>query len=810
MTDTSLMFRFLGTASHALRATGALGDGFAIVPDRAEEAIRKASGEVDKGAARWKRGFAAVGALAGTALATAAAIGIRGVYQQGQDRALIQAQLGITPKEAGDLGKAGGKAYARGFGDSAGANMQVARTAIQSGLVALGDTTAVGDAIVAAQTLAKTYEVDVSDSVRAAAQLVKTGLAKDSKEAFDLLYVTLRNTGDMAGDLTDTVAEYSTKFRDLGFTGAQSLGLLQQASLAGARDLDVVADAMKELQLRVQDGSVKAAGGFKMLGLDAKNLSTQMALGGQSAAAATDLMLDRLRGIKDPVQQNAAALALFATKFEDLGKATFALDPSAAISDMGDVTGAVQQAADTLSAARPASERFQASLQVGLTNAMSAALPLMDGITTQMGKHNQVVKTAVPILLGAAAAVAAVSAATRVWAAVETTMVGVKGVATAAQWAWNAALWGFPLVWIVAAVLAVIGVIVLIATKTTWFQTAWKFAWGGIKTAAHAVASWFTGTLVPAVTGAWDRITGAVSAVLGWFQALPGRVVGFLQALPGLLWSLFSNAMTMAAYAIGSGLGWLLAQFLAAPMRIWTALQTLGGLLWGAFTWAMGLARDAAVAGIGWLWQQFLAAPGRLLAAVQALPGMLSGWASSAWRFALNATVAGVGWVINQARQLPGRIVGALSSLGSMLWNAGVSAFQGLVNGIQSLAGRLQSLARDMARKFLDGFKKQLGIASPSRVMVELARTGIGAGLVRGLDQAAAPVQTAGGRLAYAAATGAANIRTTPGRGTVAGPAAATRNDLVLRGEREVVEFVRRLVRSYGGGNVQTAFGSSR
>lgn len=810
MVDTSLMFRFLGTASHALKATGALGEGFAIVPERAEEAMRKASGEVNKGAARWRTGFAAAGALAGSALAGAALIGIRGVYQQGRDQALLQAQLGITPAEAQSLGKAGGKAYAQGFGESAGANMQVARTAIQSGLVQLGDTTAVQGAIVAAQTLAQTYSVDVSESVRAAAQLVKTGLAKDSKEAFDLLYVTLRNTGDMAGDLTDTVAEYSTKFRDLGFSGAQSLGLLQQASLAGARDLDVVADAMKELQLRVQDGSAKAAGAFKLLGLDAKQLTVQMAQGGPAAAAATDLMLDRLRAIKDPITQNSAALALFSTKFEDLGKATFALDPSAAVSDMGDITGAVQGAADTLAAARPASEKFQSALQVGLTNAMGAALPLMNGITSQMEKHNDMVQAAVPILLGAAAAVTAVSAATRVWAAVETVMTGVKGVATAAQWLWNAALWGFPLVWIIAAVLAVVGVIVLIATKTTWFQTAWKVAWGGIKAAAHAVASWFTGTLVPAVTGAWDRITSAVGAVLDWFRALPGRIVGFLRALPGLLWGQFSQAMTMVAYAVGSGIGWLLRQFLDAPMNIWNALQGLGGLLWGAFTGAMSLARDAVVAGVGWLWAQFLAAPGRLLAAVQALPGMLAGWAMGAWRFALNATITGLGWVINQARQLPGRIVGALASLGGMLWNAGVNAFEGLVNGIKSLAGKLENLAKNMAKKFLEGFKKQLKIASPSQVMVELARNGIGAGLVRGLGQAAAPVQAAGTRLAYAASTGAASI-TTPG-GSITGGAGGRgeSRELVLRGERQIVEFVRSLVRSYGNGNVQTAFGSSR
>ncbi|HEY9338829.1 MAG TPA: hypothetical protein VIQ79_30555, partial [Kribbella sp.] len=48
---------------------------------------------------------------------------------------------------------------------------------------------------------------------------------------------------------------------------------------------------------------------------------------------------------------------------------------------------------------------------------------------------------------------------------------------TGAQWLMNASLWASPVTWIVLGILLLIGVIILIATKTTWFQRAWKAAW---------------------------------------------------------------------------------------------------------------------------------------------------------------------------------------------------------------------------------------------------------------------------------------------------------------------------------------------
>lgn len=104
-------------------------------------------------------------------------------------------------------------------------------------------------------------------------------------------------------------------------------------------------------------------------------------------------------------------------------------------------------------------------------------------------------------------------------------VVGVLGLVTAAQWLWNSALFASPLTWILLAIAAVVAIIVVIATKTTWFQDLWKAAWGGIKAAASAVGSWFKDTLWGTwIKGAWDGILGAGRRAWDWMKALPGRI----------------------------------------------------------------------------------------------------------------------------------------------------------------------------------------------------------------------------------------------------------------------------------------------
>lgn len=81
----------------------------------------------------------------------------------------------------------------------------------------------------------------------------------------------------------------------------------------------------------------------------------------------------------------------------------------------------------------------------------------------------------------------------------------------AAQWLMNASLLASPITWIIIGIVALVAVVVLIATRTRWFQNAWAVAWGAIK--ATAGAAWAFIRQIPGwIAGAFSSVAGAITA----------------------------------------------------------------------------------------------------------------------------------------------------------------------------------------------------------------------------------------------------------------------------------------------------------
>jgi len=149
-----------------------------------------------------------------------------------------------------------------------------------------------------------------------------------------------------------------------------------------------------------------------------------------------------------------------------------------------------------------------------------------------------------------------------------TGLMGVVGLITAAQWLWNAALLASPLTWIVLAIAAVIAIIVIIATKTTWFQDIWKAAWGGIRAAALAVGRWFRDTLWGKyIKGAWDSIKSAGESVWDWMKSVPGKLKTSFSKVTSFLFAPFRAAFNLISDAWNNTIGGL----------HWQAPAILGG-----------------------------------------------------------------------------------------------------------------------------------------------------------------------------------------------------------------------------------------
>lgn len=291
------------------------------------------------------------GAVVGIAEAAAQAV-IQG-FEDGlavEARAdLLAGRTGLDEATAGRLGAAAGEAYANRWGTSIEANMDTARSAIEAGLLDPQATQRDAQQIIESVTgVADIIQEDAARVARSSSQLIRTGIARDAQEAFDIIVRGQQAGLNASEDWLDTLDEYSVQWQKLGLEGGDVLGLLQQGVQAGARDTDIVADSLKELAIRAIDGSRTTVEGFEAIGLSAEDMGDKFAAGGESAREALGQTLDGLRSIEDPVQRDAAAVALFGTQAEDLGAALAALDLDTAASGFSNLDGAAQRALDTI------------------------------------------------------------------------------------------------------------------------------------------------------------------------------------------------------------------------------------------------------------------------------------------------------------------------------------------------------------------------------------------------------------------------------------------------------------------------------
>jgi len=373
-----------GAISRELGAAGKDG-GSAASAAFGGELAGGAEGAASRFGGLFKAGMIGVGLAAGAVLAK----GVSDALAAESSTDKLAAQLGLTPEEADRLGGIAGDLYGQAYGSSLGEVNEALKGTLQSGLVDETATNAELESVTAkALDLAKAFDQDVNGATAAAGQLIRTGLAKDADEAFDIITAGFQGGVDKSGDFLDTINEYGTQFRNVGIDGATMTGLLSQGLDAGARSADLVADSIKEFSIRAVDGSDLTAESFGRLGLSGEDMAAKIAAGGPEAAAALDQTLDKLRAVEDPAERAQIAVGLFGTQAEDLGDALFALDPSEATAGMSDMAGAAERMGTTLNDnAGTKIEAFKRGAMQGLTDFLGGTvIPGIEALSTAFGE----------------------------------------------------------------------------------------------------------------------------------------------------------------------------------------------------------------------------------------------------------------------------------------------------------------------------------------------------------------------------------------------------------------------------------------
>ncbi len=628
---------------------------------------------------RFKENVTTAASGIGAGVAAALGVGVAASLDMEAANSKLAAQLGVGPEKAAELSKVSASVYANAWGDST----ETVNEAIKGVYQNIGDNAQAKGGLEGLTTkalaLSETFDQEVGPTTAAVGQMLKTGLAKNADEAFDILTRGFQTGVNKADDLLDTVNEYGTQWRKFGLDGQTAMGLLSQGLKGGARDADVVADAIKEFSLLAIDGSKSTADGFKAIGLDADTMAAKIAKGGDSATGALDLTLDRLRGMKDPVAQSAAAVKLFGTQSEDLGAALYSLDPSAAVDALGKVGGAADKMTKTVG------DNPAAALESFKRKAVQK-LADVSGTFIQFATDNQAVF--VPLaytLMGLAATVLVVKGAMMTYSAISAVVAGANAIISASAW----------------------GVIGNWTRMMAIGLMAYaRIAAGAVLSALTTAAAW-TGSALVSI-GTW------IAAVIR--AAVVSSAQFLIMAARAVAWATVMAAQWLVAMG---PVGWVIAVIIglvALVVANWSTVKRWTVKIWGQVVGFIRGAATGVLSAIGWL---------------SRIPGQVGRWFGSMKDAAVRKASEMVSWM----RGLPGRLGRSLGNMGRLLVSKGADVVRGLWNGIASMGGWLWSRIKSfVSRNVVDAVKGFLLIGSPSKLMANQVGQWIPAGIAVGAE----------------------------------------------------------------------------
>lgn len=152
--------------------------------------------------------------------------------------------------------------------------------------------------------------------------------------------------------------------------------------------------------------------------------------------------------------------------------------------------------------------------------------------------------------------------------------------ATLGQALLNAVMHANPIGLIVIAIGVLVATFAILWNNCEGFRNFWIGLWDGIKSAAQAVGTWFSGPFVDFFKGAWSGIQGAFSAVGNWFSNTFSAAASGIQAAWSGVTGFFSgiwNGIVKIFNVVGN---WFKGIFSAA----WTGVQAAWAGVTGFFS----------------------------------------------------------------------------------------------------------------------------------------------------------------------------------------------------------------------------------
>jgi phage-related protein len=422
-----------------------------------------------------------------------------------------------------------------------------------------------------------------------------------------------------------------------------------------------------------------------------------------------------------------------------------------------------------------------------LRGALLGAITAVSAVFGFLADHMGLVKAIIIPLMAAFAAyevvVGVISVATTIW--------------TAAQAALNIVMALNPIGLVIAAIVALVAGIIYAYTHFEGFRNVVDTVWQVLVTAFNwvkdnwplilAILTGPIGVAVLEIAKHWDTIKNGVSAMVDAVVGFLGNLIGFFTALPGRILDAIGG---LGSLLVSKGIE-LIQGFIEGYIGMWAAVIqfyiSIPGWIVGFIGNVASLLVGKGVDTIQGLISGFTSMFGSIASTIGSIGGSVVSWIGDAysWLVSKGADVIRgfidgiVSWIGSIAGHISGIAGNVRSSIGdaiSWLYEAGKDIIRGLINGVQDMVGAARDKVVSVARGLKDAALGALGIGSPSKVFHEIGLN-VGQGLVNGLDASRSMVGKSGEELANAAIMAASRPLTLspaglPGQGALVGAAA--------------------------------------
>ncbi|MEC5258482.1 phage tail tape measure protein [Bacillus amyloliquefaciens] len=354
---------------------------------RAGDSLKEYGENLEKQGARMKA-IGQVGIAGITApMAALGAMAIKSAADVKKAQGSIQAQMGLTKQEAEEATKAATNIWKEGFGENVGDVTSVISN-VRRNIKSLGDASneTLERVTKDTMTIAESFDQEGNDITKSINAMQNSFDNLSVDQSMDMITSGFQKGLDYSGEFLDSINEYSNQFAAAGFSGEQMFSIFQAGAESGAFQLDKVGDLIKEMNIRLSDGTADDA--MKSLSKNTQDLYAQFKKTGEGGDEVFTAVMKDIDSMKNKSDAYKIGQQIMGTQFEDLGqKGVSAL--ANVKNSFSDVEGATKKAGESLR--DNFSDRAAKAFRELQTNLVPLGEVLLDQLEPALKKTGEVI-----------------------------------------------------------------------------------------------------------------------------------------------------------------------------------------------------------------------------------------------------------------------------------------------------------------------------------------------------------------------------------------------------------------------------------